>query len=279
MNEWHPDSSQPWSVNYQELDALIAMWAGWYSFHHHFWLDGGTFSCSFSVDVSGNAQSILKATTTLPPGYQETHFREQAALKSPAIPLNQYYENDKDQRGNVDLVALLEHLQAAKLERVQLTLLLGSLDIRRTTGQDLKLDENRVYALSIRGQFQQRRFLIQRIMQHGPGLSKHSQEVTVPLHSGLQIFQEARGQAYTAYSAVSSSPTTGRRSYHFLCRNEAEATALTKLAYATQMNRGLATAGHIILTDMQPDLELPICVSYVRLGQKTNLFREETFQK
>jgi len=94
-------------------------------------------------------------------------------------------------------------------------------------------------------------------------------EVMSALFDGLGVFNAARIEALEAERHNGR----GALGFHFQCRNAREAEQLARLAAIVTPDRHLAYSDDLVLTDMDPQLDLPVLIAYLHVGQHTTLFR------
>lgn len=282
MNGEPVEAAPTWRLTQNDIKALLAMWSGWYSLYRHVWFESNTFYSTFSIEVRANEQQLSRVASLLPPGTQPGRERNRIFMQSLPVTLAEAYAYNSGNKPGSPTANYIELLMGIELEHVTFTLTVGPLDLHQSVNGTLKLDAARQYSLVFVGGISRRSFHIQSLHQYGPGVRGAGRMVLHPLREGLDCFQDALSQASTSMTSTLATikkpvlmPDT-RRSYYFLCRDEHEASALVDLLNEINSMHGFASAGHIVLTNMDSRLDLPVFVSFLRVGRGAGLFKEES---
>lgn len=285
MNGEPVKAASAWRLTQNDIKALLAMWSGWYSLYRHVWFESNAFFSTFSFEVRGDEQQLARvASLPLPLGAQFVRERNRVFMQSSPITFAQAYTYMNEYKPGVQSTNYMELLLGIELEHVTFTLIVGPLDLHESVKGVLKLDSPQTYSLVFVGRASQKRFHVQSLHQYGPGLRGSGRLALRPLQEGLSCFQDVFSQASTSIGSKSipadqkkqALKSATRRNYYFLCRDEEEANALVDLLNETNSARGFAAAGHIMLTNMDSGLDLPVFVSYLRVGRGAGLFKEES---
>lgn|GEM_PF-5775105 len=282
-------------ISLQDIDDLLLLWLGWYAIEHDQALRTTQSGYAYSLELSGHSDVLLELLTpehTLDDNASNMHGR--IILRGPVELM--------DQAPAAILLpdALLSH-PALQGERLVIAASAGSV-IRGTGTETLAFQPDDVFTLIIEAILTGDRLHLHSLHHLQPPISLSSRSaegrmsllapvphlihpisgltaepITAILFDGLGVFNAARVEALVAARLPANVPHQNCTAcFHFQCRDVHEAEQLASLVELVAPDLHLAYSDDLILTDMDPHLDLPVLIAYLHVGQRASLFRKSS---